>query len=234
MAGEMRVTVSENGPYIVEGDVPLSRESIVTDRRGESTAWRVDLEFEPLDTYSLCRCGYSGTKPFCDGSHKRVGFDGTETATRAAYLEQAAQQDGPRLVLTDAMSLCAYARFCDVGGQIWNLIEMDNPGATELARKEAAACPSGRLVVWDRESGVPIEPEFEPSISIVSDPGQGVAGPIWVKGGIPIFSADETPYEVRNRVTLCRCGASKNKPFCDASHAAIGFIDEHDPNEGAA
>ncbi|MEO5901562.1 MAG: CDGSH iron-sulfur domain-containing protein [Ilumatobacteraceae bacterium] len=52
-----------------------------------------------------------------------------------------------------------------------------------------------------------------------------MAGPIWVRGGIPISSSDGRAYEVRNRVTLCRCGASTNKPFCDASHAPIGFID---------
>ena len=41
----------------------------------------------------------------------------------------------------------------------------------------------------------------------------------------PLFLilADGTTYEVRNRVTLCRCGASQNKPFCDATHASIGF-----------
>jgi CDGSH-type Zn-finger protein len=52
-----------------------------------------------------------------------------------------------------------------------------------------------------------------------------VQRPIWVRGGICIESADGTPYEVRNRVTLCRCGASANKPFCDGQHAAVGFED---------
>jgi CDGSH-type Zn-finger protein len=43
-----------------------------------------------------------------------------------------------------------------------------------------------------------------------------------VRGGITIESADGVPYEVRNRVTLCRCGRSDNKPFCDASHQFRG------------
>ncbi|MFE2733740.1 CDGSH iron-sulfur domain-containing protein [Streptomyces sp. NPDC059349] len=46
-----------------------------------------------------------------------------------------------------------------------------------------------------------------------------------MRGGIPVTAADGTPYEVRNRVTLCRCGASRNKPFCDGTHASIGFKD---------
>jgi CDGSH-type Zn-finger protein len=45
-----------------------------------------------------------------------------------------------------------------------------------------------------------------------------VSGPIWVRGGISVYSGQGMLYEVRNRVTLCRCGKSTNKPFCDSSH----------------
>jgi CDGSH-type Zn-finger protein len=48
-------------------------------------------------------------------------------------------------------------------------------------------------------------------------------GPLLVRGGIPVESEDGRPYEVRNRVTLCRCGHSRNKPFCDGTHDQIGF-----------
>ncbi|MCK5561288.1 MAG: CDGSH iron-sulfur domain-containing protein, partial [Thermoplasmata archaeon] len=75
-----------------------------------------------------------------------------------------------------------------------------------------------RLVVWDKKSGKAIEPEFEPSIGVVLDSKSGLLGPLWVRGGIPIVSADGVVYEIRNRVTLCRCGRSSNKPFCDSSH----------------
>ena len=60
---------------------------------------------------------------------------------------------------------------------------------------------------------------------LVEDPQEQCSGPIWLRGRIPVVSADGFAYEVRNRVTLCRCGASKNKPFCDASHYAIKFND---------
>ena len=43
--------------------------------------------------------------------------------------------------------------------------------------------------------------------------------------GIQIESEDGTLYEVRNRVTLCRCGKSSNMPFCNGSHASIKFRD---------
>jgi CDGSH-type Zn-finger protein len=222
---DMKITVSENGPYLVTGSVPMAKQVIVADASGNSMEWRQDAEFETKASCALCRCGQSANKPYCDGSHVRVGFDGTETASREPYLTQAVEQDGPTLILTDAQPLCAFARFCDVAGQVWNLVEQEGAEAAELTAREAGLCPSGRLVAWDRQTKEPLEPDLEPSIGIVEDPEQGVAGPLWVRGGIPVVAADGKTYEVRNRMTLCRCGASGNKPFCDASHASIGFTD---------
>jgi CDGSH-type Zn-finger protein len=221
----MQIRVTENGPYLVSGSVPIARQTIVADSEGNSIGWQAGRNYEAKPNCALCRCGQSGNKPFCDGSHARLGFDGTETASRLPYLEQAKVMEGPTLVLTDAQSLCAFARFCDVAGQIWNLVEQSGQDAAAMTVREGSLCTSGRLVVWDRETKEPLEPRFDPSIGIVEDPAEGVAGPIWVRGGIPVIAADGEPYEVRNRVTLCRCGASSNKPFCDASHAAIGFTD---------
>ena len=87
----------------------------------------------------------------------------------------------------------------------------------KTAVEEACDCPSGRLVAWD-QNGKAIEPDFEPSIGLIEETQAGKMGPIWVRGGIPVESADGTTYEIRNRVTLCRCGKSSNKPFCDGSH----------------
>jgi CDGSH-type Zn-finger protein len=215
--------------------VPLSRQIIEPNEQGESWEWREVDRYEVEEGYRLCRCGGSATKPFCDDTHERNGFDGTETASRAPYLDQAGTLTGPDLVLTDAPRLCALARFCGARGQIWNLVEESGATAKALAEREAGNCPSGRLVTW---SGLPAmggapsaEPDFEPSIVVVEDPQLGVSGPLWVRGGIPLFSADGTPYEVRNRVTLCRCGASRNKPLCDGSHARIRFRDAQEGEE---
>ncbi len=219
----MKITVSKNGPYLVEGSVPLAKQTIVTNDAGESVEWRQGDEFEPRAIYNLCRCGQSATKPFCDSSHQRNGFDGTELASREPYLSQATIQRGPTLNLTDQESLCAFARFCDPAGQVWNLVEEEGEEAARLTALEAGRCPSGRLVAWDKRTNVALEPHFEPSIGLIEDPKLGVSGPIWVRGGIPVVSANGEPYEVRNRQTLCRCGASSNKPFCDGSHASVGF-----------
>ncbi len=218
---DAKIEIRKDGPYLVSGGVPLSEQHIVTNAEGESLDYREGKKFPAEAQYALCRCGYSGNKPFCDGTHKAVKFDGTETASREPYLTQAETIDGPAVSLTDAESLCAFARFCDPKGRIWNLVERaDEPDVRKIVEYEAAHCPAGRLVVWDKKTGNPIEPKFEPSLGLIEDTDKKVSGPIWVRGGIPVISTDGNTYEIRNRLTLCRCGLSNNKPFCDGSHAA--------------
>ena len=118
-----RITVSKNGPYIVSGSVPLAIQTIGVDRNGDSTEWVEGKAFPSSPQYALCRCGQSMTKPFCDGSHSQVGFDGTETASYAPVAQQATVLDGPTMQLLDAEVLCAFARFCDPHGQVWNQVE---------------------------------------------------------------------------------------------------------------
>jgi CDGSH-type Zn-finger protein len=223
--GEPGVVVTKNGPYLVSGALPLARQTIVADEEG-SQQWRESHTFPPQESYALCRCGHSGNKPFCDGTHKKIGFDGTETADRRPYRELAQVSEGPALALSDAESLCAFARFCDPNGQVWSQVERtDEAGVRANFVRQVNNCPSGRLVAWDRATGKPIEHPLPLSIGVIEDPPEGVSGPLWLRGGIPVTAADGFAYEVRNRVTLCRCGASKNKPFCDGSHAAVKFRD---------
>lgn len=172
-------------------------------------------------TSVLCRCGGSSTRPFCDGSHVATDFDGAETASRKTVIEQAEISDGPVDQLADAETLCAYARFCDPNGRIWNQVaKTDRPEIREHFIRQAGDCPAGRLIAIEKATGMALEPKLAPSIGIVEDPANGCSGPLWVKGGIPLTGADGRVYEVRNRMTLCRCGRSDNKPFCNGSHAS--------------
>lgn len=215
---KFKITVTENGPYIVSGGVPLTVQTIVLDKHGQCLEWHETRRYPEKQEYSLCRCGRSKTRPFCDGTHTGIHFDGTETASRNSYLDQCENIAGPNLLLTDAKKLCAHAGFCDRAGGIWNLVsQSDNSKAVETAIEEAYNCPSGRLVVWNKE-GKALEPVLEPSIGLMESPSGGFSGLVWVKGGIPIVSANDEKYEIRNRVTLCGCGRSSNKPFCDGSH----------------
>ncbi|MGI0132284.1 MAG: CDGSH iron-sulfur domain-containing protein [Thermoplasmata archaeon] len=224
--GEKKIVVSENGPYIVTGSVPLAIQTITANKAGESWDWTEGRSFKTEVEYRLCRCGQSKTKPYCDGSHLRVHFQGKETASRRPVARQSEVFAGPSLSLDDAEILCAFARFCDPGGKIWSLVERtDNQETRDLVIREAAHCPSGRLVLHDRGTGKDIEPRLPPSIGIVEDPALGCSGPLWVRGDIRVESAYGKPYERRNRVTLCRCGASSNMPFCNGSHASVKFND---------
>lgn len=220
------VTVLTDGPYVVRGDVSLAKQTIGTDAKGGSETWREGEAISHAAVYALCRCGASQTKPFCDGTHAKVGFVGTETASRAAYVDQAKVLDGPALQLTDAERLCAFGRFCDPNGQVWSQVQRtDDPAIKALFVRQVNDCPAGRLVAWDKASGQLIEHPLPVSIGLVEDPEQQCSGPLWVRGGIQVVAADGFAYEVRNRVTLCRCGASKNKPFCDGTHASVHFKD---------
>ena len=220
------IKVTKNGPYLVSGGLPLAKEIIDCQKEVNPVKWAVGDKFPDQESYALCRCGHSRAKPYCDGSHLREKFDGTETANRKKYADQCEKIEGPGADLTDVQSLCSAARFCHRGSGTWNLVEKtDDPKAKELMIQECADCPSGRLVAWDKKTGKPIEPKLKPSIGIVEDFQAKVSGPIRLKGGIPIVAADGTEYEVRNRVTLCRCGKSKNKPFCDGGHIVAKFKD---------
>ncbi|HKB81386.1 MAG TPA: CDGSH iron-sulfur domain-containing protein [Thermoanaerobaculia bacterium] len=61
------IKVKDNGPYLIDGDVKL------TDMQGNEI---------PLQKRALCRCGGSTTKPFCDGTHSRIGFQGAIAAVK--------------------------------------------------------------------------------------------------------------------------------------------------------
>jgi CDGSH-type Zn-finger protein len=215
----MKITVSNNGPYVVAGGVPIITSEICNDDAGYCRTWREVTRYPVQEKYALCRCGQSNNKPFCDGTHLKIHFDGTEAGDRVPFDEGAGIIRGPSLTLADNQHLCVHARFCMRAGGIWNLVELsDDEEARDIAIEEACNCPSGRLVLKDNESGKAIEPEFEKSIVVIEYPPRGEHGPLWVRGGIPIESADGKAYEIRNRVTLCRCGRSMNKPFCDGSH----------------
>jgi CDGSH-type Zn-finger protein len=212
------------GPTSFSGDVALTEQMIVTDDRGDSVRWQEGHAYRHPEKFALCRCGHSNSPPFCDGTHAKIGFDGTETAAHTPFAAQAATFEGPALSLLDTRRLCADGRFCDPSGNVWNQVaQTDDPQVRTTFLRQVHDCPAGRLVAFDKATGEAIEAHVPISIGLVEDPAQKCSGPIWLRGGIPLTSADGYRYEVRNRVTLCRCGASKNKPFCDGTHTSIGF-----------
>jgi CDGSH-type Zn-finger protein len=216
-----RIRVTENGPYRVVGSPPLVRTAQIETEYGEPVDW---APLEPIDapaSLDLCRCGHSSRKPFCDASHETVDFDGAEVADRADRAERADLYLGDGVVMTDDHTLCEHAGYCgDRFTNVWRMIRRtSDPEIRERLQRMVSLCPSGALDHAPAEGVDPVEPEFEPLIGVIRD------GPLWIRGGIPIESSDGTTYEVRNRVTLCRCGHSGNKPFCDGSHKEVRFRD---------
>lgn len=223
---DMRITIVEDGPYLVSGNVPLTEDAIVESADGSHLEYHRVREYDTKDSYALCRCGQSKNKPFCDGSHAHVHFDGTETASKAPYLQRADEYPGPELDLLDD-NRCAYARLCHRHNvDVWTLTEEAND---EASGREAIGgswnCPTGRLEHHNARTGEAYEQDLEPGITLLEDTQEGVSGPMFVHGGIALVGADGHQYELRNRYALCRCGASTNKPFCDAMHVNAEFYD---------
>jgi CDGSH-type Zn-finger protein len=212
-----KIKVTKNGPFKVTGSIPLSKMIIETDEENYPYKWKEAKIYPERNNYALCRCGKSKKKPYCDNTHTKIQFNGTETAGYACYQDNVKEYLGPELKLTDNRELCVSAGFCTRAGNTWNLtVHSDNIEYKKIAIEQAANCPSGRLVVWDKQDN-PIEPNYKQSI-VVTEDEDGVPGPLWVRGEIEIESADNIVYEKRNRVTLCRCDKTQNTPLCDGSH----------------
>lgn len=219
----VRIRVQPNGPYVVSGGVPVTRRGIVRSEHGEPMTWQTTSRLDARSTVALCRCGGSANRPFCDGTHATTGFDGTETAPSDTYDERAASYEGTGVVVRDDRSLCEHAGFC--GNRVSNVWDMVGGSGTEdsVTRAQMMAmiehCPSGALSFRLTSDGPDIEPELAVEVGVVAD------GPYYVTGRVPVERADGAHLEVRNRVTLCRCGQSANKPLCDGSHRDAGFRD---------
>jgi len=215
------IRVEKDGPYQVTGPLPISRTGTVKTEFGEPIDY---APFEPLDvgeTYRLCRCGKSGNKPFCDDSHlEEPRVDVTEWADHGPRARRADIYEGEGAVITDALSICSKAGFCrDRSTGVWQMLGDADPAVRERMQRMVELCPSGRLAWADTVNAPEHEPEYEPGIGVFRN------GPLFVRGGVRVVGADGEPYEVRNRQTLCRCGYSQNKPFCDGSHWDAGFKD---------
>lgn len=220
--GHPGIRVRKNGPYMVSGSVPLGSTAQVETEFGEPVAWVPDEPVDqPDERYALCRCGRSNDKPFCDGSHKTNGFDGTETAERSEIAERREEFPAGQGTVSFDLATCQHAGFCADRFTNWRRLarRADDAAVRERLMQMVRLCPSGALEMQLEADGEQLEPSLPVSIGVVRD------GPLWVRGRVAITSAEGETYEVRNRVTLCRCGHSETKPFCDGAHTHVGFRD---------
>jgi CDGSH-type Zn-finger protein len=222
-----RIVVLRNGPYVVYGRVPLKRKRKIVSPENNSLTWETGDVLETEDTYALCRCGHSGAKPFCDGTHAVIGFDGTETADVRPYRDVQHVHDGVGISAQRVGELCVHAAFCIARTR--PIAEMLADTGDSDVRSDVMGriehCPSGSYSYALQRGGDPIEPDLPQAVSVLEEEG-GLASSLWVTGKVPVLRSDDRPLEPRNRVTLCRCGQSGNKPLCDGTHRKIGFREE--------
>jgi CDGSH-type Zn-finger protein/uncharacterized Fe-S cluster protein YjdI len=209
------ITVAANGPYLVAGGLDLYRRRDVQSELGEPMTWATTSTLETKDRYALCRCGVGQQAVLRRHRARRVPG---RRRRRWTYDERADVVGGDINVRYD-QGICVHAGFCGTTvTNVWD--EADKAGDT-AARMHAIAmiehCPSGALTY--QLDGATNEPLFPRAIAVIND------GPLWVTAMVPITNSDGTVLEARNRVTLCRCGDSSNKPLCDGSHKEAGFTE---------
>ena len=221
MTEEPGIRVEADGPYRVTGGIPLAWTAQEETPFGEPVGWTPPESIPTDSSYALCRCGRSATMPICDERHAAEPWDAAEDADDGDRSERAKSYVREGIVMSDDRSLCTHAGFCgDRFTNVWQMLaDTADPEVLARLRTMVELCPSGSLAHAPAPGEEHVEPPFEPSIAVDVD------GPLLVRGGIAVTSADGRVYELRNRVTLCRCGHSSNKPFCDGSHKEFGFGD---------
>src|ERR1700682_5734500 len=215
------ITVSANGPYLVSG-APLTVKRPAETAQGEPIAWVRGPEIQTEPRYALCRCGSSSRKPFCDGTHAREGFVADDVAA-GSYSDRSKTYDGTGIVVRDDRSICVHAGFCGTNAtNVWKMVgQSEHTDVLSQMIAMIERCPSGALTYRFDGSDSDNESDLPTRVAVIPD------GPLLVTGGVTVVGSDGEAIETRQRVTLCRCGGSQNKPLCDGTHKELGF--RHQP-----
>ncbi|MGD1834758.1 MAG: CDGSH iron-sulfur domain-containing protein [Nitrososphaeraceae archaeon] len=232
----MKFDNDNNKPMIVSlPDGPLY---LINDREPKVTENLVNSKGEKLSNIqgiALCRCGASKNKPFCDGTHSTIKFssrnnnqDKVNDKNKTSLKGKRKSYGGKKITIHDNRSICSHAAECvnnlpsvfRLNQRPW--IDPDQEKVTidkiiETIRK----CPSGALS-YSIDGIEYRDYDGKPLVKVSKD------GPYLISGGIELIGLEtDFPKDVsKEHYTLCRCGASNNKPFCDGSHSTINFKDE--------
>jgi CDGSH-type Zn-finger protein len=213
--------VAENGPYLVTNAAALRN------YLGELVPAPAQL--------ALCRCGESGDKPFCDGSHARTSFSGAKDPNRVR--DHRDTYPGAQLTIFDNRGICQHSGFCTdrLAGVFRTgadpFVAASGGRMDEIVRA-VRDCPSGALsMAFDGTEARDLTDWHagrQPAVEVSLD------GPYRVTGGIPLADAAgaDIPRAEGSSVehyALCRCGQSQNKPFCSGMHWYVQFRDPARP-----
>lgn len=224
-----RIVPLSNGPYYLINDLNPKVVYNLQDFKGEPLSTVVGI--------ALCRCGKSKNKPFCDGTHSVVGFSSAnkipegsenEDTKKISIKDKRRDYAGKEIVVYDNRKICSHAAECvknlpsvfRLDSRPW--INPDGSNVNDII-DTIRKCPSGALSysINGVEHRDP-EEQRNPNITVLRN------GPYYITGGIELIGENIQFGEgaSKEHYTLCRCGASENKPFCDGEHRKINFSDE--------
>lgn len=218
------IKVSLNGPYLVSN-------------LQEFRNW-LGEEIPAQTEMTLCRCGQSATKPYCDGSHTITAFTGSKDTKRVPDKRDA--YEGQQIEILDNRGICAHSGFCtDRLASVFHVGKepfiTPSGGRLDEIIQAVRACPSGALsyAIDGSEARSQVDQSRPPSIEVSKDGPYRVTGNVWLVDDL----GNEVPRaqgSSREHFSLCRCGHSQNKPFCSGMHWYVKFTDpvpspEHEP-----
>jgi CDGSH-type Zn-finger protein len=213
MPDKPKIACLSNGPYYLLNDTTPTPVPNLRRASGEACV--------TVRGVALCRCGASKNKPFCDGSHGTIGFKDTKSADGSR--DHRDTYAGKRITIHDNRHICSHAGHCtDRLQSVFRLrqepwIDPDGASAREIIAI-VEQCPSGALS-YSIDGVEHRDRDRQPGVTVTDH------GPYAVTGGIELLGVQFSEHASREHYTLCRCGASKNKPFCDGSHWEVGFRD---------
>jgi CDGSH-type Zn-finger protein len=213
MASRPKIACLPNGPYYLLNDPDPSPVPNLRRASGDACVTARGV--------ALCRCGGSNNKPFCDGTHSTNGFKDRNTADPSRNKRKS--YAGKRITILDNRAICSHSAICtDELKSVFRhrdrpWIDPDGAAVEEIIAT-IKKCPSGALSY--AIDGVEAKAPQRPPLVTVTD-----NGPYAVTGGIELMGVEFGDGASKEHYTLCRCGASKNKPFCDGSHWDANFRD---------
>ena len=216
-AEKPRIMPVPNGPlYFINSQTPQKVENL-QNSRGELIS--------KIASVALCRCGGSKNKPFCDGTHGPLGFSSkNEGPPKTA--DRRKDYVGRKITVHDNRRICSHSAECLRHLEsVFSLEERPwiNPdrATVESVIDNVRKCPSGALSY--SVDGLEHRDQIDRKPVIIVDKN----GPYRIEGGIELVGIENWAVGAsKEHYTLCRCGASNNKPFCDGMHLSSKFKDE--------
>jgi CDGSH-type Zn-finger protein len=185
---------------------------------------------------ALCRCGASKNKPFCDGTHSTIGFSsenkvdenvGSGIGEKKIVKDKRKDYVSKKITIHDNRRICSHAAECVNNlPSVFKLKSRPwiNPDAAEVEEivDTIRKCPSGALSYSIDSIEYRDQDDRNPMVTVSKD------GPYVITGGVELMG-DNIRFgdgASKEHYTLCRCGASNIKPFCDGMHKVINFKDD--------